>query len=122
AAEHLPCIAANVCCYFTCIALRHANLLRCRAAFIHQRAVSPVQKLCLGDLGDHFGEFLLLQLERSDRLAKLLALLAVPESCVVAIHRRANRSPRDSIPRLGATSEWALQSPDVWKYIFFWNF
>ena len=52
------------------------------------------EELCIGDFRDHPHQFFLYKLVRSDgTVVELFPLLCVAESCVIACHRRANRSP-----------------------------
>src|ERR1700733_10287659 len=52
------------------------------------------QALRSRDIGDHFGEKVLDQLERRDRLAKLQALLAILQRGLISAHRASSRHPR----------------------------
>ncbi len=67
------------------------------------------EQLALDDLGDHLGEANLLDLELRDDLVEHHPLLGVRERFFVARHRRAQRSPGNSVAGLGEAHERALE-------------
>src|SRR5688572_18229307 len=87
AAQHLSRITCDVGCYLTTIALCHGHLLGCGFTVSHEGTEPPVEQLRFGDLGDHFSEFLLLQLKSTNGPVELYALHAVAQSRIITIHR-----------------------------------
>src|ERR1700676_5391769 len=68
-------------------------------AFGVQLRLTQDQALRSRDVGDHFGEQILHQLERCDGPAKLQALLAVLECRFIGAHRASGRHPGDGVTR-----------------------
>src|SRR5690606_21971071 len=120
--QHLACVSGNFCCYFTAVSFCHGNLSRCSPLFIHKGSEPPVEQLGFGDFGNHFSQFLLLQLEASYGFVELNPFFTVPECCIIAIHGSTNSTPCDSISGFVQTAKRASHSPNTGKNIFFWNF
>ena len=99
------------------VAFGHADLRGGSAAFIAQYAEAPSEQLGLGDLGDHLGQFLLGQLEATDGLAELDALLAVTQRGVVAFHGHAERTPSDAVAGAIQAAERSTQAALVRKQV-----
>src|SRR3984957_2130152 len=69
----------------------------CKLALGMQLRLAHNQALRGGDVGDHFREQVLDQLERADRPAELQALLRVFERSLVGAHRASGRHPRHGV-------------------------
>ena len=69
------------------------------------------KELCLGDLADHPGEFVLHELVRGDGLvAPLLTQQRILQCAVIARHCCAERSPGDAVAGLIQAHQWRFQA------------
>ncbi len=117
AAKDLACLPGHGEGQMHIVALGHADLGGGGAPFIAQYAQAPSEQLCLGDLGDHFGEFLLGELELAYGPAELDAFLAVAKCRVITLHGHAKRAPCYTVPGAIQATQWRTQAALVGQQI-----
>jgi hypothetical protein len=89
--------------------LRQADLLVRQLALVLQDAEAPREELALGDLAQHPRELVLDELEARDRAVELDPRLARTRWPSQAALRRAERAPRDAVPRVGEAASGPLR-------------
>ena len=118
----MACIASDGQGHVHVVALGHRNLGGRGAAFILELTKAEGEQLGFGDLGDHFGQFLLLKLEATDGSVKLNALLGVAKGCVVAVHGCTDGAPGDAVAGRIQAAQGSPQAGFVRQEILLGNF